>query len=108
MPITPPYSIETKYGTQVLNPGERGYLVTSSKGSQNILTMGTTSANDYMVCTEDGQEIESLHHYDKNLMKQQWISNKRAIAKDTRTPALDDLKDPRDEAEATNNTLEYK
>lgn len=61
--IEAPYSIDTKWGKQTLEIGQEGYLVTSPNGDRNILTLGTSSADDYMVCTEQGVNIAPLSEY---------------------------------------------
>jgi len=62
--IEPPFSIETKYGVMKLKEGEQGLLITTSYGSQRILTLGTSSAEDYMICDEEGNEIAPLSRND--------------------------------------------
>ncbi len=61
--IEAPFSIDTKWGKQTLEVGQEGYLVTSPNGDRNILTLGTSSAADYMVCTEQGVNIAPLPEY---------------------------------------------
>lgn len=55
--IDAPFSLDTPWGIQELHEGEQGYLVTTPRGEQNILNLHTTSAADYMVCTEHGTNI---------------------------------------------------
>jgi hypothetical protein len=68
-PTKRPFVIHTKYGDEELKVGEQGFLVVRPNGSQNILTMGTTSADDYMVCTKDGEEVCSLNDYCNELVR---------------------------------------
>lgn len=69
-----PFILHTEYGTEELKEGEQGFLVTRPNGSQNILTIGTTSASDYMVCTKDGKELCSLDDYcNENIIKKEPI-----------------------------------
>ena len=63
--VEPPFSIETKYGVMILKEGEHGLLITTSYGSQRLLTLGTSSADDYMICDEEGNEIAPLSKIDE-------------------------------------------
>ena len=62
--VEPPFSIETKYGVMMLKEGEHGLLLTTSYGSKRLLTLGTSSADDYMICDEEGNEIAPLSKID--------------------------------------------
>ena len=64
-PVEPPFSVETSYGTMTLKQGERGLLITTSYGTKRLLTLGTSSAEDYMICDKDGSEIAPLSRIDE-------------------------------------------
>ncbi len=63
--VEPPFSMKMKYGTATLKEGEHGLALTTSYGSKCLLTLGTTSADGYMICDKDGNEIAPLSEIDK-------------------------------------------
>ena len=57
--IEGPYELDTECGKQTLDEG-KGLLVTRHNGDQNILNLDTSSADDYMLCSADGEYVGTL------------------------------------------------
>ena len=57
--IEGPYELDTEQGKQTLDEG-KGLLVTRPNGDQNILNLDTSSAVDYMLCTDSGENVGTL------------------------------------------------
>ena len=57
--IEGPFELDTEWGKQTLDEG-KGLLVTRPNGDQNILNLDTSSADDYMLCTDSGENVGTL------------------------------------------------
>ena len=52
-----PVTIDTTWGPATIGQGEQGYFITRPNGENYILNIDTSSADIYLICTEEGEKL---------------------------------------------------